>query len=181
MDGLIQGNERKVGGTFIDIISKCSEPIACIRDWNILWYDSNKWRGNKTSMFNLHLGHQILNSCNLLDLGSRGPHFTWEKQHDKILIKERVDKVAVTIPWNELFPNAYVENLISAGFDHIPILLSLHKTYRSRRKPFSFEWMWTTHPECTKVIKKEWIDKRIYQVDNHIHQRLESLIPALRQ
>lgn len=60
----------------------------------------------------------------LLDLGYRGPAYTWSNnQPNNTLIMQRLDRALANAPWTALFPSAAMYHLPRFNSDHHPILL----------------------------------------------------------
>lgn len=100
----------------------------------------------------------VLNYCELLDLGFQGSNFAWwnKRFKDKSkLIRERLDRFLATDDWIYTFPDAHAKHLSQTHSDHCPLLLSLKRFLAyNHEKIFRFESMWATHPEVENVIKR---------------------------
>lgn len=137
---------------------KSNLPWCLIGDFNDMMYIDEK-RGGREHPRNLLAGFvDILNECNLIDLGFTGEKYTWEKlRGTNGWIQERVDRGVATREWCNLFPDAEINVLEVAPLDHLPLNLQLNKkVYVPRTKRFLFENIWIREKECLNLIKNSW-------------------------
>lgn len=116
-------------------------------------------RGGQTHLRALLSGFtKVVNDCQLIDLGSVGDKFTWEKSRGKEnWVQERLDRGLSTQEWRNLFSNAEVKPLDVAPSDHLPIYLHLNKkVYVPKNKRFRFESTWIKEAECLNLVKSCW-------------------------
>ena len=72
---------------------------------------------------------------------------------------ERLDRGIGNYEWMTRFPTGRVKHLNCFTSYHRSILLSLEgniEYQKWRRKPFQFEAMWSSDPECKEVIARAW-------------------------
>ena len=69
---------------------------------------------------------------------------------------EKLDRAFANTEWMDHFPHSVVHNLPIIRFDHGPIILDTEYTQQFRHRPFRFDWMWTTHPDCAILINLAW-------------------------
>lgn len=86
-----------------------------------------------------------INSCNLIDLGSEGPRFTWRGplvNHATILYK-KLDWALCNVAWRNLFSEAMVKvgHRIQSDRHSLFIYLQLPRDNIANR-PFRFEAVW---------------------------------------
>nr|KYP46578.1 Transposon TX1 uncharacterized [Cajanus cajan] len=101
---------------------------------------------------------QLIDDCNLLDLGATGLRFTWYRNQLGSVLAKRLDRALCDTQWQTLFPNAFVENLCRVYSDHCPLLVrcgGLSETKKDR--PFRFQAAWATHKGFKKIVKDAWI------------------------
>jgi exonuclease III len=68
-----------------------------------------------------------------LDLGFRGPKFTWNNgQKGDAFIKERLDRVVANAGWCTIFPNADIKVKEAMSLDHCPLFVTLNDEKRGR-------------------------------------------------
>jgi len=67
---------------------------------------------------------EVLDECNLLDLGYMGNKFTWSKNFPNGgMVWERLDRAVSTADWIDLFPAVKVQTLSCVSSDHNLILI----------------------------------------------------------
>ncbi|KAK3229264.1 hypothetical protein Dsin_001145 [Dipteronia sinensis] len=67
---------------------------------------------------------EVMDDCDLVDLGFSGLRFTWNNKRDgKDNIHERLDRFMADSQWRDKFVNYRVENLGFNSSNHMPILL----------------------------------------------------------
>lgn len=67
--------------------------------------------------------NNLLNNCNLMDLGFSGPKFMWSNKRNNGLVMKRLDRALSNPQWKVLFEDAHVCHLPRTSSDHHPILL----------------------------------------------------------
>ncbi|OMO78934.1 Endonuclease/exonuclease/phosphatase [Corchorus olitorius] len=103
-----------------------------------------------------------LNACHLAEIKAHGAHFTWcNNRGQGNRTWERLDRAFANPPWLRKFEEAEVVNLPVSVSDHGPLILHLEKRPPFRIRPYRFEIMWTTHPQCRQIIQKAW--------ESHVH------------
>ncbi|XP_074315473.1 uncharacterized protein LOC141651673 [Silene latifolia] len=64
---------------------------------------------------------QVVQDCQLEDLGARGSFYTWTNKHEYCTkVYSRLDRVMVNVEWVDMFPDSYVHYLPEGLFDHCP-------------------------------------------------------------
>lgn len=82
----------------------------------------------------------IINHCQLIDLGFKGSKYTWLNKSYKqkhALIFERLDRFLANDDWIHLYLDAQVTHLPRTHSDHCPLLLSQTKEPKKSRKNLS--------------------------------------------
>ena len=100
------------------------DPWVVLGDFNAYLFADGKSGGgppNRTSMWKFS---NCLNDCRLMDLGLKGPPFTWEWHG----VRERLDRAVGNMNWRLRFSEASVVHLPALKSDHMPILLKTQHT-----------------------------------------------------
>ncbi len=71
-------------------------------------------------------------------------------------VMENLDRAFANVSWFEAHPHSIVRNLPILCSDHGPIILDTNCRPPFKPRPFRFEWMWTTHPDCDSLIHESW-------------------------
>lgn len=104
---------------------------------------------------------QMIDECNLVDLGAVGIRYTHLVQTTNWVLFSK--KIGSSFGWSKLailgFLEAYVENLCRVYFDHCPLLLRYGGCPSSRwDRPFRFEATWAIHRSFKHVVRKAWTE-----------------------
>ncbi|KAJ4836021.1 hypothetical protein Tsubulata_011341 [Turnera subulata] len=134
--------------------SSIVEPWAVLRDFNVLAYGHEKRGGGQPLASKCAHFWDWMGNCGLLDLGYKGPDFTWFRGD----VAERLDLVLCNNAWRIRFPEGAVFHLPRRKSDHRPILLQessmLAPPLASR--PFCFQAAWMTHPQFVEFVRGSW-------------------------
>ncbi|XP_078168461.1 uncharacterized protein LOC144562967 [Carex rostrata] len=105
---------------------------------------------------NNRLFGDFLFKSGLVDLGFKGPAFTWtNKQNASSAIFERLDRAVATTQWNQIFTHAYVNHLPRVHSDHAAILLRTN--HKPLPKPkFRIENWWLNTTGFTEAWEGGW-------------------------
>ena len=72
------------------------------------------------------------------------------------VIQERLDHCFCNGEWLQNFPDSKVTNFPIINSDHGLMLLDTKNTSHFVRRPYRFEEMWMSHPQCEEIIKQAW-------------------------
>lgn len=110
-------------------------------DFNEILYASEKKGGMLREEGRMKMFHDVLQCCELMDIGFLSPWFTWERGNSmRTNIRERLDRGVANNLWMNLFPEMDLCHLPTLASDHCPLLLDLIGRSRSIRKIiFRFE------------------------------------------
>lgn len=103
---------------------------------------------------------QVLENCELSDLGFRGSKYTWSNCWDSLeFTKEMLDQRVANSIWRGLFPEVevVVENIICS--DHAPLILCLLGEGVSGQGPkrFRYEASWRREEGYYNVVTQAWV------------------------
>nr|KYP64025.1 Transposon TX1 uncharacterized [Cajanus cajan] len=131
-------------------------PWLVLGDFNEIMM-STECRGGRFSMARASQFMEVLNDCNLLDMGAKGLRFTWYRNQRGVVIAKRLDRAVCNVAWQAMFPEAYVENLCRVYSDHCPLLLRREGSRdKSQDRPFRFQAAWATHKDFERVVREAW-------------------------
>ncbi|KAJ8898827.1 hypothetical protein K2173_007252 [Erythroxylum novogranatense] len=128
-------------------------------DFNEITYGFEKQGRRIRPMRQMTEFRNALDECGLIDLGSRGPWFTWETGNTpRTNIRERLDRGVAISSWREIFPDCEINHLPHSISDHCPLLLDTHPGVTRERTefPFRFESSWCMEDDCEEEIRKIW-------------------------
>ncbi|KAJ4842907.1 hypothetical protein Tsubulata_023831 [Turnera subulata] len=128
------------------------DPWVLMGDFNLLGDVDEKSGGRPVKWIQCRLMQELLNDCELMDLGFNGQGFTWTNR----AIKERLDRTVANSAWRTLFDKAQVYHEALLGSDHRPLVLKLCVWSRRRRNNFKFEAQWLEEKESREVINTAW-------------------------
>lgn len=97
---------------------------------------------------------QFLNELELKELHLHDRLYTWsnERSHPTL---ERIDRVFVSLDWEDRFSNYHLRSLSRDASDHAPLLLNTNVQPATRRR-FRFESIWPRLPGYMDTIVAAW-------------------------
>ncbi|CAL1407206.1 unnamed protein product [Linum trigynum] len=126
---------------------------AIMGDFNSILRPEEKLGGAPFDSSRIQDFQDCINDTSLVDLGYRGPPFTWFRNG----VRERLDRVLANNMWTSLFPEVSVRHLPRVKSDHRPLLLSTDLSCPpAGPKPFRFLAAWLTHDEFTPMLQEAW-------------------------
>ncbi|XP_042486854.1 uncharacterized protein LOC122067070 [Macadamia integrifolia] len=153
----VKCNRQRVWDRLISLGQSRNEQWMCIGDFNsyLAWHEKDG--GNRKGLHDMLQFQEVLNQCNLLDMGSNGPPYTWSNKRSgsaNILIK--LDRALANPAWRIRYANATVFIRPAISSDHNPLLVDTEGGKSSGPKPFRFEKMRLRHPGCQDLVSKIW-------------------------
>ena len=140
--------------------SQINHRWVCIGDFNQVLQESDKFTFKDHAIAGNQMFQQILSDLCLMPIASKGLPFTWmNKRQGEAFVMEKLDRAFANTAWLDHFSHSIVHNLPIIRSDHGPIILDTEYTQPYRHRPFRFEWMWTTHPDCATIINLAWSKK----------------------
>nr|KYP75106.1 hypothetical protein KK1_007804 [Cajanus cajan] len=107
-------------------------PWLVLGDFNEILL-STECRGGRFSMARASQFLEVLNECNLLDMGAKGLRFTWYRNQRGVVLAKRVYS------------------------DHYPLLLRREGSReKSQDRPFRFQAAWATHRDFEQIVREAW-------------------------
>jgi hypothetical protein len=136
-----------------------SLPWLVLGDFNEVVSQAEKHGGAPVSSRRCLQFNEVINSCNLIDLGFKGPSSTWTNNRDgPSNIRERLDRVLANMQWKLLFPEAMVSHLPRTHSDHCPLLVDVAGLPIPQRdlRPFRMEAAWFSHEDFGNLVRRVW-------------------------
>lgn len=161
--------------------SPTTVPWLCLGDFNEILIANEKWGGAPPLQWRLNLFRNFLSHSELRDLHFQGPMYTWfSVRQNQLFIKERLDRCLGNVHWCDTQPNSQTFNLPKLGSDHRPILLDTAPIESRGPLLFRFKHTWTTHEDCSAIIKANWHNTRNRSPMNQWSQNLHSCKKTLK-
>lgn len=109
--------------------------------------------GETANQRTMHNFAQCIFDCSLVDLGYKGPLFTWHSGS----LKECLDWALGIASWQSLFPNSSVVNLPLLASDHCGIWLRpIGISLQTDQHYFKFLGGWLEHEDFHIQVKNAW-------------------------
>jgi exonuclease III len=131
----------------------CSGPWALAGDFNLILSEADK-NNDLINRINMSRFRRTVADLELQDLHLHGRAFTWSNERERPTLV-RLDRVLVSIQWEERFPGAHLRSLGSDASDHSPLLLYTNVGGMSKPR-FHFEVMWPTYGDYIQVVMEAW-------------------------
>ncbi|OMP14345.1 Endonuclease/exonuclease/phosphatase, partial [Corchorus olitorius] len=123
-----------------------------------------------------------LNYCNLSEVAAKGQYFTWTNNREEgSMTWERLDRAFANQNWFNNYSEAVLTNLPITTSDHGPMILQLQKSQYYKRRPYRFEWMWTTHHDCKEIIRSNWMQNSQGSAAYQLVKKIKATSIALKR
>ncbi|XP_070017849.1 uncharacterized protein LOC142182616 [Nicotiana tabacum] len=125
--GLPGSHQRRQSWNIMQTLKNTSSLPWCIGgDFNDILSFGDKMGRIQQPVWRVDGFRQIVEECELRDLGFTGNRFAWESHRNtRNLFCERLDRVLTTSQWVFLFPKAQVHHVEAANSDHSTLFLTL--------------------------------------------------------
>ena len=98
----------------------------------------------------------IIESLDLREIELSGRKFTWANNLPNPTF-EKLDRVLVSVEWEQKFPLVTIQALSWGISDHTPLLVdSSEATHMGNKNTFSFELAWFERESFLDLIAREW-------------------------
>lgn len=145
-------------------------------DFNDISNRNEKFGGCPPNPRKMFLFNQFLNRGNLIDLGFKGPKYTWTNcRENNRLIKTRIERFHANPDWISMYPNSKVFHLPRVRSDHCPLLLSTQPNRCTGPKPFRLELFWIKHPLFLPNFINWW-DTNSSDIDKNISSFTKNVV-----
>lgn len=162
------------------------DPWLCVGDFNEILLASEKSSSTPRPPSQMLAFRKALEDSQLMDLGFRGPKYTWcNGRSGGEYTKERLDRALAIHGWSDFFNVVEVQVLARNISDHSPLLVSFAKIediqWRKCRK-FCFEASWTWHKEQEEIVQNAWkATHHGYNPWTSFHKKLDVCRKSLKQ
>ncbi|XP_074289110.1 uncharacterized protein LOC141614249 [Silene latifolia] len=129
-------NHASLWNELTTLSQKLNTPWNCIGDFNKVTCTADKLGGRGIKLNRVNIFNSTMDSCNLIDIGSYGPKFTWTIRRCINTIFERLDRVWFNHLWLDNFLNSHNYPLTCLSSDHCPIILKTSNLTSARPKTF---------------------------------------------
>lgn len=151
-------NMRKSWDLLRQLHSVSNLPWVILGDFNDILSSREKGEGLQHPNWLLCGFSKAIEDCGLSKVDFNGYGFTWQCRVENLeVLEEKLDRAFASHNWKSYFSETKVENLITSGSDHSPILLHIVKlVYRAIDKRFKFENSWLKEAGCKDVVHNAW-------------------------
>jgi len=154
-------NKRDESWAILRFLSSLSpSPWLCVGDFNEIVEQAEKEGSLLRRDSQMNHFREVLEFCQLGDLGFSSPRFTWcNNRMDSSFTKERLDRAVANPDWCTVFPKVSVLVLPARASDHNPLSVSFSESISEgipHRRGFKFETWWEKDVECSNIIKDAW-------------------------
>lgn len=142
---------------FLDELRSIQASITCpwllAGDFNLLLEATNK---NNLNINRRNMGRfrRFVDEAELKDIHLHGRRYTWSTGTSRPTL-EKLDRILVTVEWDLLYPNSFLQALSSDMSDHCPLLLTTDAAVRPKRR-FHFENFWIKIPGYLAAVERGW-------------------------
>ena len=132
-----------------------------IGDFNEILHSDEYWGSGSRPFNQIAEFIRVANDCSLINLGYRGPKFTWcNRRFEENLVYARLDRGLHNLEWVQLFP--------PSKLSHVPFGFSYHMALQMNSKQkllvhpsentkcLRFEVFWMHDPNCEDINRSSW-------------------------
>jgi hypothetical protein len=142
----------------VELVHMCSHenlPLLMGGDYNILRHPSEKnndrFHTRWPFLFNV-----VIDRLNLKEIQMSGRNFTWANNLPTPTF-EKLDRILITMEWEEKYPLTTVQALTREVSDHTPLLLNSGEASSMATQPlFKFELGWLLRDGFMEMAKDIW-------------------------
>ncbi|KAI0504096.1 hypothetical protein KFK09_015043 [Dendrobium nobile] len=145
-------NRLNLWEQLLNFANNINGPWCVGGDFNII-ANANERRGGKCPNYKaMEDFNEMINDCNLNDIGFCGSPFTWNRAN----LFQRLDRILFNNDWLARFSGTNVEHLSRTLSDHVPLLLNINVLNHIGNYAFRFLNMWLLHDNFKVVLQNNW-------------------------
>ncbi|KAI9128717.1 hypothetical protein K1719_000200 [Acacia pycnantha] len=150
-----QQQYRKFLWQDLDLLAdNISSPWLLVGDFNAILSSDDRRGGAIHKERGCNFFNEFIHSNGLMDMGSKGPKFTWCRG----TLLMRIDRAICNTLWTQEFHQYEINHLPKLISDHRPVLISLgsYLTSGPSPRPFCFLAPWISHPDFPLLVEYSW-------------------------
>lgn len=150
-----QANNRpRLWERLVAFHSSISSPWCLAGDFNSILFEHEKRGGAPFNHQSCQPFQDFISSCNLLDLGFKGPPFTWKRGD----LCQRLDRGLSNMAWRDLYPSSQLIHLPIPSSDHCALWLRVQPSQQRARGHSYFKFLspWIDHPGFKDQVILSW-------------------------
>ncbi|XP_075662915.1 uncharacterized protein LOC142632377 [Castanea sativa] len=130
-------------------------------DFNGILHSDEYWGSGSRPFNQIAEFTRVVDDCSLIDLGYRGPKFTWcNRRFEGNLVYARLDRGLHNLEWMQLFPQSKLPHVPFGFSDHMALFVKLQTDAVNppirKHRMFRFEAFWMRDPNCEDIIRSSW-------------------------
>uniref|UniRef100_J3L5S3 Reverse transcriptase domain-containing protein n=1 Tax=Oryza brachyantha TaxID=4533 RepID=J3L5S3_ORYBR len=156
-EGMVSHQEETEKTEFLDELQMlggvCQGRWAIVGDFNMIASAADK-NNNRINRRQMAAFRNRINQLEVKELYLFGRRYTWSNEQERPT-QVKLDKVLVSMDWEEAFPEAHLQALSSSASDHCPLLLTCGAA-TPRRCKFKFENFWVKLDGFSQAVQEYW-------------------------
>ena len=124
----------------------------------------------------MQLFRDVLDKCGFVDLGFKGPSFTWSKHYSNgASIWERLDRAVTSYDWFAKFSGTRIHHVDSTTSNHKFLWIEQSELdFLQKKKIFKFEEMWLGDKGCGETVEGVWHAKYEEDGNSRVIRKVEN-------
>ncbi|XP_043698525.1 uncharacterized protein LOC122649220 [Telopea speciosissima] len=181
MDSLVRldnGTEFHLTSVYGDLLKRKENSFGV----RLRYWDKEKEGGNRPTARDVTHFRNMVESCELIDLPTHGPQFTWSnKRHGCANIRIKLDRALANHAWRSTFPNTAVTIRATLNSDHCPLIIVTEGGKFQGQRPLRFESIWFRHPEYKDTALKAWAPVAVTDDTPILFKKMHKCKPIFRR
>lgn len=152
----VQSERHYLWETLERISEQRSDEWMLIGDFNEILSNAEKIGGPLHEEWTFRDFRNMVSTCDLMDIRSRGDRFSWVEERHTHTVKCCLDRVFINSVMAASFQNAEADFLEFTGSDHKPVAVYINDTVLTRYRPFRFDNRLLDIPDLKHVVNEGW-------------------------